>query len=110
MESASYWIPARVGFETVRSSTSLPAARTSSNASVRRLGVSFQPVRLENLPSLVPAMPKGSQIELGPAFTACILVVEKVHIAIYVAVDLRLLRLIYIFLVKLTAPNSFSTR
>src|SRR5437879_12797933 len=105
MESASYWIPARVGFETVRSSTSLPAARTSSNASVRRLGVSFQPVRLENLHSRVPAMPKGWQIELGPALIAGFLVVEQVHIGFYVEVYLRLLRLIHIFVDKLTGQN-----
>src|SRR2546430_12864238 len=98
MESASYWIPARVGFETVRSSTSLPAARTSSKASVRRLGVSFQPVRLENLPSLVPALPKGQQNDLGPALIACFLVAEKVHIAVYVELALRLLRLTPTFL------------
>src|ERR1700722_11036753 len=49
MESTSYRRLARVGFEIVRSSSSLPAASISRWASVKRLGVSFQPVRRENM-------------------------------------------------------------
>src|ERR1700693_4471446 len=49
MESTSYRRPARVGFEIVKSSSSPPVASISRWASVKRLGVSFQPVRRENM-------------------------------------------------------------
>src|SRR6266849_941603 len=49
MDSESYCSPARVGLETVRSSSSLPSARSSRWTWVKRLGVSFQSVRRENM-------------------------------------------------------------
>src|SRR5271166_2405163 len=49
MAASSYRRPTRVGFETVRSRTLAPLALAASSASVRRLRVSFQFVRSENI-------------------------------------------------------------